>query len=212
MMDTHYTFSIMAFNRLGESPYSAGTASAKTTSSPPPGARHTMINRYLEEKSEIPFLIIASVSVGGVILLIINIILLHCFIQRRKAENTKDDVSMGRSSRASSKSATIEMYVGSNSYNETLSGETLGSLSDKSDTFYTEEHRHNLKDELNTGSVRATRMPGTAFLVDHNPIYSGSSLAPGCVYSTLPRPHPQQCYSFQEDLTRQRSVDNIETA
>ena len=37
------------------------------------------------------------------------------------------------------------MYVGSNSYNETLSGETLGSLSDKSDTFYTEEHRHNLK-------------------------------------------------------------------
>ena len=63
--------------------------------SPPPGARHTMINRYLEEKSEIPFLIIASVSVGGVILLIINIILLHCFIQRRKAENTKDDVSLG---------------------------------------------------------------------------------------------------------------------
>ena len=54
-----------------------------------------MINRYLEEKSEIPFLIIASVSVGGVILLIINIILLHCFIQRRKAENAKDDDSLG---------------------------------------------------------------------------------------------------------------------
>ena len=32
MMDTHYTFSIMAFNRLGESPYSTGTAAAKTTS------------------------------------------------------------------------------------------------------------------------------------------------------------------------------------
>ena len=32
MMDTRYTFSIMAFNKLGESPYSAGTASAKTTS------------------------------------------------------------------------------------------------------------------------------------------------------------------------------------
>ena len=32
MMDTSYTFSIMAFNKLGESPYSAETASAKTTS------------------------------------------------------------------------------------------------------------------------------------------------------------------------------------
>ena len=37
------------------------------------------------------------------------------------------------------------MYVGSHSYNETLSGETLESLSDKSDTFFTAEHRHNLK-------------------------------------------------------------------
>ena len=32
MMDTHYTFSIMAFNKLGESSYSTGTAAAKTTS------------------------------------------------------------------------------------------------------------------------------------------------------------------------------------
>ena len=37
------------------------------------------------------------------------------------------------------------MYVGSNSYNETLSGETLGSFSDKSDTYFTNEPRHNLK-------------------------------------------------------------------
>ena len=58
----------------------------------------TSLNRILEEKSEIPFLIIASVSVGGVVLLIINIILLHCFIQRRKADNNaKDDVSLGMS-------------------------------------------------------------------------------------------------------------------
>ena len=44
----------------------------------------------------------------------------------------------GGSSRASSKSATIEMYVGSNSYNETLSGETLSSLSES-------EHRQQLE-------------------------------------------------------------------
>ena len=56
-----------------------------------------------------------------------------------------ESLSSGGSSRASSKSATIEMYVGSNSYNETLSGETLESLSDKSDTFFTSEQRQDLK-------------------------------------------------------------------
>ena len=35
----------------------------------------------------------------------------------------------------SGKSGTIEMYAGS-SYNETISGETLSSLSEKSDTFF----------------------------------------------------------------------------
>ena len=56
-----------------------------------------MVNSLLEEKSEIPFIIIASVSVGGVFLLIINIVLLHCFIQKRKAENAKDNISVGMS-------------------------------------------------------------------------------------------------------------------
>ena len=34
------------------------------------------------------------------------------------------------------------------------------------------------QDELNTGSVM--RMPSTAFLVDHNPIYSGYEAPTGC--------------------------------
>ena len=71
-------------------------------------------------------------------------IIISCIMSRGK-NHIFLSFSSGRSSRASSKSATIEMYVGSNSYNETLSGETLGSLSDKSDTFFTSEHRHNLK-------------------------------------------------------------------
>ena len=62
---------------------------------PPPDARRSMVNSLLEEKSEIPFIIIASVSVGGVFLLIINIVLLHCFIQKRKADNSKDNISIG---------------------------------------------------------------------------------------------------------------------
>ena len=54
-----------------------------------------MANSLLEEKSEIPFIIIASVSIGGVFLLIVNIVLLHCFIQKRKNDNDKDSISIG---------------------------------------------------------------------------------------------------------------------
>ena len=41
---------------------------------------------------------------------------------------------IGGSSTASTKSATIEMYVGS-SYNDTMSGETLSSISEKSESY-----------------------------------------------------------------------------
>ena len=48
-------------------------------------------------------------------------------------------VSAGGSSSGSTKSATIEMYVGS-SYNETISGETLSSISEKSGSYISNEH------------------------------------------------------------------------
>ena len=63
--------------------------------SPPPDARLTLANSLLEEKSEIPLIIISGVSVGGVFLLIVNIILLNFFIQKHKNENAKDNVSLG---------------------------------------------------------------------------------------------------------------------
>jgi len=54
-----------------------------------------MINSVLEERAEIPFIIIASVSVAGIFLLILNVVLLYCFIQNRKSENLKDNLSVG---------------------------------------------------------------------------------------------------------------------
>ena len=42
--------------------------------------------------------------------------------------------NLGGSSTASTKSGTIEMYVG-NSYNDTMSGETLSSISEKSESY-----------------------------------------------------------------------------
>ena len=52
-------------------------------------------------------------------------------------------VFSGGSSTASTKSATIEMDVGSSTgYNDTMSGETMSSISEKSGSYISEEHHH----------------------------------------------------------------------
>jgi len=115
------------------------------------------------------------------------------------------------------------MYVGS-SYNETISGETLSSLSEKSDTYFTSDlenrHRQDFADEYDTG----VRVPASTYLVDHNPIYSSDrdqydpnlpsrpvSRSLSSVYGTLPRHTvPQHSYTYQEDLSRQRSISHLD--
>jgi len=179
-----------------------------------------LINSVFEERAEIPLIIIASVSVAGIFLLILNVVLLYCFIQNRKSELTKDNLSLGGSSRSTSKSATIEMYVGS-SYNDTISGDTLSSLSEKSDSYFTSDlencQRKNFVDEFDTG----VGIHGSAYLVDQNPIYTSSQYDPALpsrpvsrclssVYGTLPRQAlPQHNYTYQENLTRQRSISHL---
>ena len=49
----------------------------------------------------------------------------------------------GGSSTASTKSATIEMYVGSSTgYNDTMSGETMSSISEKSGSYISDRDHH----------------------------------------------------------------------
>jgi len=179
-----------------------------------------MINSVLDKRAEIPLIIIASVSLAGIFLLILNVVLLYCFIQNRKSENTKDNLSLGGSSQGSSKSATIEMYVGS-SYNQTISGDTLSSLSEKSDTYFTSDlencHRQDFVDEFDPGY----RIPPSPGLVDQNPIYTSSQYDPtlpshpgsrslSSVYGTLPRQTlPQHSYTYHEHLSRQRSISHL---
>ena len=57
-----------------------------TSSLTPKGGRISA-NSVFEERAEIPLIIIASVSVAGILLLILNVVLLYCFIQNRKSEN-----------------------------------------------------------------------------------------------------------------------------
>ena len=50
---------------------------------PPPGSRDSEINSVLSEKEDIPFLIIVTVSAVGVVLLLLNIVLVSCYVRRR---------------------------------------------------------------------------------------------------------------------------------
>jgi len=214
-MDTGYTFAVMAFNKVGESGYSAEVQGI-TASSPPPGARHTLIQSVLEERGELPAIIIVTVAIAGVLLLCLNAILLYCFVNNRRAGAGMDTLSEGSAS--SSKSATIEMYVGSSSYNETLSGETLSSMSEKSDSYFTTE----LDSRHRPGG-------GPRYLADHSPVYgpadfqeeepddehhplpSSHAFPPSWGHCTLPRPQPGQNVprARQHGLSRQHSTSNL---
>jgi len=121
-------------------------------------------------------------------------------------------------SASSSKSATIEMYVGS-SYNETLSGETLSSMSEKSDSYFTTE----LDSRHRPGG-------GSRYLAEHSPVYgpadfqdepddehrplpSSHAFPPSWGHCTLPRPQPGQHVGRQQrqhhGLSRQHSTSNL---
>ncbi|XP_049851856.1 nephrin isoform X2 [Schistocerca gregaria] len=133
---TDYTISIMAFNKLGASKYLPDLLRAKTSSGPP-GKSGTAgvgigpdVPDALLGKADVPRLVIVGVSVTGALLVLFNIALVACFVYRKRAKGKRTAAS----EQSSSKSATIEMYAPS-SYNETVTGETLSSVSEKSESY-----------------------------------------------------------------------------
>ena len=84
---------------------------------------------------------------------------------------------LGGSSTASTKSGTIEMYVG-NSYNDTMSGETLSSISEKSESYVSANgHATTVLSELPStdGSVYRTGARIDPHKHKSNPQYSHHS-------------------------------------
>merc|ERR1719264_2145293 len=206
-MDTGYTFAVMAFNKLGESGYSAEVQgnTAKGGKSQPikptpgvPGAQSGAAGGLL-----------AIVATVGGILFVCNLCLLYCYVKRRAGKQLLGSAS-------SSKSATIEMYVGS-SYNETLSGETLSSMSEKSDSYFTTEldSRH----RPGGGShYLADPSPGYRHedfqdeqVDQHHPLPSSHAFPPSWGHCTLPRPQPGQNVGRprHQGLSRQHSTSNL---
>lgn len=186
---TEYSFSIMAYNEKGISNFTTETVQAKTLTEVPLSEKEKDITDVLRGKGEIPRIVIITVSVVGTFLLILNVTLVVCFIRRRHRKRLEDESS----EQSSSKAATIEMYAPS-SYNGTITGETLSSISEKSETYsednITEEY---LDDGCKAAATYLTDpMPPTDSYPTENPAYLGyRNDNTGSQHNTLTRSHHQ---------------------
>ncbi|XP_065093879.1 nephrin isoform X2 [Ochlerotatus camptorhynchus] len=129
-MNTLYLFSVMASNALGTSKYLPDLTRAQTKGPEP-------MPSELAEKAELPSFVIFCIALAGLCLLVVNAGLVAWFIIKKRAKD---------SSNQNSKSATIEMYAPS-SYNDTVTGETLSSVSEKSDSYSNDGSQPDYMDE-----------------------------------------------------------------
>ncbi|XP_073986963.1 nephrin-like isoform X2 [Rhodnius prolixus] len=129
---TQYVFSVMAQNRLGASRYLPDTLKATTSSVAPPSLP-SRGSGGASSKGSSGLLIVLGTGFGF-ILLLMNLVLVACCLRRRSSRLASAKRMPGASEQGSNKSATIEMYAPS-SYNETVTGETLSSVSEKSESY-----------------------------------------------------------------------------
>ncbi|XP_068624432.1 nephrin isoform X2 [Battus philenor] len=125
--NTGYVFSVMAINKIGQSKYRPDDTKATTLTSSEVGELNVVSTEYVES-SDVSKSVTLYVCVTGAVLVFVNAALVACFVLKRRARRLKEQAGQ------SSKSATIEMYAPS-SYNDTMTGETLSSVSEKSETY-----------------------------------------------------------------------------
>ncbi|XP_038217035.1 nephrin isoform X2 [Zerene cesonia] len=125
--NTDYVFSVMSINKIGQSKYRPDDTKATTLTSSEVGELNVVSTEYVET-ADVSKSVVVYVSITGVVLVLINAALVACFVLKRRSRRLKEQAGQ------SSKSATIEMYAPS-SYNDTMTGETLSSVSEKSETY-----------------------------------------------------------------------------
>lgn len=123
--NTDYVFSVMAINKIGQSKYRPDDTKATTLTSSEVGELN-VVSTAAVETADVSKSVVIYVSITGVVLVLINAALVACFIFKRRSRRLKEQAGQA------SKSATIEMYAPS-SYNDTMTGETLSSVSEKSE-------------------------------------------------------------------------------
>ncbi|XP_073965682.1 nephrin adhesion molecule sticks and stones isoform X2 [Choristoneura fumiferana] len=129
--NTDYVFSVMSINKMGQSKYRPDDTKATTLTSSEVGELNVVTTEYVET-ADVSKSVIVYVSITGAVLVLINAALVACFVFKRRSRRLKEQAGQA------SKSATIEMYAPS-SYNDTMTGETLSSVSEKSETYSQDE-------------------------------------------------------------------------
>ncbi|PZC82911.1 hypothetical protein B5X24_HaOG209354 [Helicoverpa armigera] len=126
--NTDYVFSVMAINKIGQSKYRPDDTKVTTLN---------MIPSSIQSSSEeynynVPGVFIITGTIVGTALILLNVLLIGFCLHKRTNKRIREQAGQA------SKSATIEMYAPS-SYNDTMTGETLSSVSEKSETYSQDE-------------------------------------------------------------------------
>ncbi|KAM7342978.1 nephrin adhesion molecule sticks and stones isoform 2-T3 [Cochliomyia hominivorax] len=187
-MNTLYLFSVMAYNDLGESKYLPDLQKAQTKEAPPPsqpasslGGPPTTSATPLGGTSGL--LLLVGVA-SGITIVALNILIIGCCLHKRNQKRLKRANQPG-------KTATIEMYAPS-SYNDTVTGETLSSVSEKSESYSNDGSQGDYIDE-------ARKKAASTYLVDNTdlppPRYQQDGTMPGLYPNNMVNartlPHPR---------------------
>uniref|UniRef100_A0A182QWF6 Nephrin n=1 Tax=Anopheles farauti TaxID=69004 RepID=A0A182QWF6_9DIPT len=143
----------------------------------------------LSEKAALPSFVIFCFTFAGLCLLIVNAGLVACFIVRKRAKD---------SSNTNSKSATIEMYAPS-SYNDTVTGETLSSVSEKSDAYSNDGSQADFMDETR-------KRAASTYLID------GADMQPPRYQPEGNLPHYASNTGTENEYDQTRNVDRLKNS
>ncbi|XP_052843338.1 nephrin isoform X2 [Drosophila gunungcola] len=191
-MNTLYLFSVMSRNELGQSSYLPDLARAETKEAPPPSHPASSLGGGPPTTSQTPLggtsgMLLVGVG-AGIVVVLLNVFVIGCCLHKRNEKRLK---RVAETTNQPAKTATIEMYAPS-SYNDTVTGETLSSVSEKSESYsnegssqpeYIDEAR---KKAASTYLVEGTDMPPPRYQKDGTlPVIYPNNIVNAC---TLPHP------------------------
>ncbi|XP_016986343.2 nephrin isoform X1 [Drosophila rhopaloa] len=191
-MNTLYLFSVMSWNELGQSSYLPDLARAETKEAPPPSHPASSLGGGPPTTSQTPLggtsgMLLVGVG-AGIAVVLLNVFVIGCCLHKRNEKRLK---RVAETTNQPAKTATIEMYAPS-SYNDTVTGETLSSVSEKSESYsnegssqpeYIDEAR---KKAASTYLVEGSDMPPPRYQKDGTlPVIYPNNIVNAC---TLPHP------------------------
>ncbi|XP_037713469.1 nephrin isoform X1 [Drosophila subpulchrella] len=191
-MNTLYLFSVMSYNELGQSSYLPDLARAETKEAPPPSHPASSLGGGPPTTSQTPLggtsgMLLVGVG-AGIVVVLLNVFVIGCCLHKRNEKRLK---RVAETTNQPAKTATIEMYAPS-SYNDTVTGETLSSVSEKSESYsnegssqpeYIDEAR---KKAASTYLVEGSDMPPPRYQKDGTlPVIYPNNIVNAC---TLPHP------------------------